>query len=65
MAKVFEVTGSMNEIWALSQENLTLLHANNKVVDQPLHPGSLVSTFFINLLKSIISKLALCKISIF
>ena len=57
MAKFFEVTGSLNEIWALSQENLTLLHANNKVADQPMHSGSLINTFFIHLLKSIISKL--------
>ena len=26
--------------WALSQESLTLLHANNKGVDQPAHPQS-------------------------
>ena len=38
---------------------------NNKGADQPGHPHSLISTFVIRLLKSIISKLATSKISIF
>ena len=38
---------------------------NNKVVDQPAHPCSLISPFVICLLESIISKLATSKILIF
>ena len=29
----------------LEEENLTLLHANNKGADQPVHPHSLISMF--------------------
>ena len=47
-----------------TNENLTLLH-KNKCADQTLHMGSLITAFVIRLLKCIISKLALCKISIF
>ena len=32
--------------WALARENLTLLHANKKGVDQTAHLRSLISTFF-------------------
>ena len=39
--------------------------ANNKGGDQPARPRSLISTFVIRLLESIISKLATSKISIF
>ena len=38
--------------------------ANNKGADQPVHPHSLISTFVICLLESIISKLAKSKISL-
>ena len=38
-------------------ENLSSGFANNKGADQPVHPCSLVSAFFIHLLESIISKL--------
>ena len=31
----------MNDLWALSQEYLILLYANNKGTDQPAHPRSL------------------------
>ena len=48
-----------------SQENLTLLHANNKDTDQPAHPRSLVRAFVIRLLEIIISRLASGEISIF
>ena len=40
-----------NITWALSQETLTLMLANNKDVDQPGHPHSLISTFVIRCLK--------------
>ena len=31
--------------WALTQENVTLLHVNNKGEDQPAHLCSLISAF--------------------
>ena len=40
------------------QENLSSVFANNKGADQPAHPRSLISTFIIPVLESIISKLA-------
>ena len=39
--------------------------ANNKGVDQPAHPRSLISAYVIHLLESSISKLATSKISLF
>ena len=39
--------------------------ANNKGADQPVHPPSLISTFVIPFLESIICKLATDEISIF
>ena len=38
---------------------------NNKGADQPVHPHSLISTFVIPLLESIISRLGRSDISIF
>ena len=52
-------------IWALTQENLTLLHAPSKGTDQPAHSPSLINGFVICSVENIIDKLALCKISIF
>ena len=52
-------------IWASLQENMSSLFANNKGADQPVHPLSLISTFVIRLLESIISKLATSEISLF
>ena len=51
--------------WALTRENLPSGFANNKGADQPAHMRSLISTFVIHLLESIISRLALSEISIF
>ena len=45
-----------------SRDILTLLHANNKVADQPAHPRSLVSTFVIRFLESIITQLNSCNV---
>ena len=39
--------------------------ANKKGADQPAHQHSLISTFAIHLLESIISRLSMSKISIF
>ena len=50
--------------WAMSWENLFMLYANNKGADQPAHPHSLISTFFVRCLDSIIPVLAKSKISI-
>ena len=47
------------------RENLTHLHVNNKVKDQPVHPPSLISAFVISRLKSKIAKPAMCKVSKF
>ena len=44
---------------------LTLLNANNKGADQPVHPRNLINTFVIHFLKTMIAKLATCKISRF
>ena len=41
-------------IWASSWENLFLPYANNKGADQPVHPGSLISTFVVRSLDSIV-----------
>ena len=38
-------TLGFNIIWALMQETPTLLLANNKGSDQPVHPHSLISVF--------------------
>ena len=46
-------------LWLLLQENLTLLHVNNKGADQSAHPGSLMRAFVICSLESIIAKLNL------
>ena len=53
-----------NGTLASMRENLTL-HANNKGADQPAHERSLISTFVIPYLESIVVDLASCKISIF
>ena len=39
---------------ALSRESLTLLHANNKTADQSAYAHSLISTFVIQCLKSVL-----------
>ena len=44
---------------------LTLLQANNKGADQPVHPCSLISPFVIHSMESTIGKLDTCRISIF
>ena len=46
-------------IWATSRENLTLLHADNKGTDQSVHVHSLISTFVIHSLQSMLSTPAL------
>ena len=43
-------------IWAFTQENLTLMHTNNKGADQLAHPRSLVSAFVIPYLKGMAIK---------
>ena len=48
------------QIWTLSRENLTLLHANNTGTDQPAHLRRLISAFVIRLLESVTSQVATC-----
>ena len=50
-------------IWAASWENLFMPYANNKGADQPAHPRSLISTFVVRCLDSIIPLLAIAEIS--
>ena len=50
-------------IWAMSWENLFMLYAN-KGADQPAHPCSLISTFIVRYLDSIISLVSISEISI-
>ena len=52
-------------IWASTRENPSSGFANNKGADQPTRLCSLISTFVIRLLKSIISRPATNEISIF
>ena len=58
-------TSIQNNKWALSQENLILLYANNKGTDQPVYWHNLISTFIICILESIIANLTTHKVSIF
>ena len=49
-------------IWAKSWANLFVPYANNKGADQPAHPRSLISTFVVHCLDSIIHLLAIAEI---
>ena len=46
-------------IWARSCENVSYAYANNKGADQPVHPRSLISTFVVLCLDSMICILAI------
>ena len=52
-----------NSNWATPWENLFLPYANNKGADQPAHPRSLISTFVVHCLDSIIPLLSISKFS--
>ena len=52
-----------NIIWASSWDNLFLSYANNKGADQPAHPRSLISTFVVHCLDSIIPLVSVSEIS--
>ena len=45
----------MSPTWAPSWENLIMAYVNNKGTDQPGHPCSLISTFVVHFLDSIIT----------
>ena len=47
----------------MSSKNLFMLYANNKGTDQPAHPCSLISTFVVRCLDSIIPLVSICEIS--
>ena len=53
----------VKDILAMSWENLFVPHANNKGADQPAHPRSLISTFVVRCLDSILPILAESKMS--
>ena len=48
--------------WPLHEKTCLWRFANNKDADQPTHPCSLISTFVINILESIISRFATSEI---
>ena len=50
-------------IWATSWENLFMQYATNKGADEPAHPRSLISTFIIRCLDSIIPLVSISEIS--
>ena len=50
-------------IWAASWQNLFMPYTNNKGADQPAHPHSLISTFVVRYLDSIISLVSISEIS--
>ena len=52
-------------IWASTWENLSMGFCEQQSADQPAHPRSLISTFVIRLLESILSRLAMSVFSIF
>ena len=58
-----ELKGQTNLKWASSWENLFMPYANNKGADQPEHPRSLISTFVVRCLDSIISLVSISGIS--
>ena len=60
MFKIYEV---LYIKWATSWENLFMPYANNKGADQPVHPCSLISTFVVPCLDSIISLVSIFAIS--
>ena len=49
-------------IWVMSWENLFMPYANNKGADQLAHPHSLISTFVVHCLYSLIPILAISKV---
>ena len=53
----------MSYIWATSWENLFMPYADNKSADQPPHPHSLISTFVVHCLDSIIPLASISNIS--
>ena len=50
-------------IWVTSWENLFMPNANNKGADQPAHPRSLISTFVVHCLNSVIPLVSISEIS--
>ena len=52
----------LNQSWATSWENLFMPYANNSGADQPVYPHSLISTFVVHCLDSLMHTLAKSKI---
>ena len=59
------VYSGLGHIWARSCEMCLMTYANNKGADQPAHPRSLISTFVVRCLDSMIRILAISKVSRF
>ena len=62
---ISENISQTGHIWATSWENMFMPYANNKGVDQPVHLCSLISTFVVHCLHSIIPLVSITKISSF
>ena len=54
-----------NSIWNTSWENLFMPYANNKGVDQPAHPHSLISACIVRWVDSIRPLVSISEISTF
>ena len=52
-----------SKLWATSWENLFMPYVNNKGAGQPVHPCSLISTFVVRCLDSIVSLVSILAIS--
>ena len=57
------ITHLWRQIWATSWENLFYAYVNNKGADQPVHLRSLISTFVVHCLDSIIPLVSISEIS--
>ena len=58
----FTAFDQYRRIWASSRENLFTPYANNKGVDQPAHPRSLISTFVVHCLDGMILLISISEI---
>ena len=63
MLTTYKVQEDIKQIEPRHEKNLFLPYANNKGADQPAHPRSLISTFVVRSLDSIISVVSVSEIS--
>ena len=64
LTRMLSPNTNIQNIWALMHENLALFQVNKKGADQTVHPHSLISTFIVCCVESLIVTLDTCKISI-